>query len=65
MKSAQVIQKPRLDEMIHELCHQKLDGKKTKNWFKADEKVHARMVAKTKSRKYVEKWIDNISLRLN
>ena len=65
MKSAQVIQKPRLDEMIHELCHQKLDGKKTKNWFKADDRVHARMVAKTKSRKYVEKWIDNISIRLN
>ena len=51
MKSSKVMKKPRFDEYIHELCHQEITDKIKKKYFgKEKERVHARVVAKYKSR---------------
>jgi len=51
MKSNLVMSKPRLQEYIHELTHQPIDMSKVKNKFEA--RQHARIAAKSKSRKTV------------
>ena len=51
MKSSKVMKKPRFDEYIHELCHQEITDKIKKKYFgKEKERVHARVIAKYKSR---------------
>lgn len=52
MKSAIVTTKPRLDEYINELCHRPIGKERVKAYCK--DRVHARLAAKTKSRKHVQ-----------
>ena len=59
------MKKPRFDEYVHELCHQEITDKIKKKYFrKSEERIHARLVAKTQSRDKVKKWIDRTSKRL-
>ena len=52
MKSKQVIEKPRIDQYIHELSHKPIDVKQRLK-VEPKERVHARIAAKYKSRKTV------------
>lgn len=62
MKSAIVTTKPRLDEYINELCHKPISKERIKAYCK--DRVHARLAAKSKSRKTVQRMINNTSNRL-
>lgn len=51
MKSSQVVSNTRIDDYIHELCHQPIDKKTLKKYKHnfTDRKVHARIAAREKS----------------